>query len=1017
MDSETNDTLVAGSSGSERRHYDGEPLVLDRGATVGRYVVLTRLGAGAMGVVYAAYDPELDRRVAIKLLEHTLAEAGATYSGGGSRGGRPAGAGHNRLLREAQALAKLSHPNVVAVHDVGEHEGRVFIAMELVAGRTLRAWLSEEKPRWQEVLDVHVRAGRGLAAAHAFDMVHRDFKPDNVMLGDDGRVRVMDFGLARTRETADGVDASELPSHEPGGDGSWAPNSAMVGTPAYMAPELLEGTHPPEATADQFAFCVSLWEALYAQRPFRGSTIMELATNVLEGKLVAPPASAKVPRWVRRVLQRGLAIDPRQRWPSMAALLEALSSGRRRARWRKASLAVAALGVLATTAFGWAQYDERRRLTGCELDGAQLDALWNDETRATLAAALIAAGPGHAEKTAHKVMPWLDAHAQAWKEARTQSCLDLEIRGAWDAETAARGFWCLDERRAELAALVHELSQGEALAVDNAVLSAANLRSVEICRDVDVLSRLPSPPTGRLRDDVQDVRSELARARALQGTGAYEKALETARSALRSAEQVSWPPLLVDARYLVGALLEHTGEYEASERELERAYFEAATSGMTDGAAEVAEQLAVVTAQRLARYDSGLLWSRHAEVHLSTLPDVAGTRQAAHLNNRALVYRAAGRSADAKPLFEHALALREASLGVNHPGVAAVLSNLAHAQFAEGAHAEARASLERAVAIHEETLGPEHPRVAASQENLANVLAAMGEYELAQAGFERALGIRERSLGPNHPDIAQTVANLAMIHYHRDALEEAKSGLKRALAVQERVFGSEHPTVALTLVNLANVHREAGANEDAERLYERALSIREAVFGPTHPEVAHVLDNLGVIRRELGRPRDAVALHERALAVRQEVLGLEHRTVAESLFNLGATHLVMDATDDAETAFDRALQIWTQAWGPDHPMVAGALIGLARVALRRERHADAIAPAERALKVLASSGAGPMSVAEARFVLARALSYDPSSRTRAVALAEQARDAYRAATPSHEREIADVERLLDALTH
>ncbi len=202
-----------------------------RGALVGRYVVLSRLGAGAMGVVYAAYDPELDRKVALKLLKPRRAASAQ------------AAEGQRRLLREAQAMAKLTHPNVVTVHDVGEHGSRVYVAMEFVDGRPLTSWTEHEHP-WRATLDIFAEAGRGLAAAHAKGLVHRDFKPDNVMVGANGRVRVMDFGLARASDldapaevTSGALPEADLRGSSTAFDAEVTRAGAIVGTPAYMAPE------------------------------------------------------------------------------------------------------------------------------------------------------------------------------------------------------------------------------------------------------------------------------------------------------------------------------------------------------------------------------------------------------------------------------------------------------------------------------------------------------------------------------------------------------------------------------------------------------------------------------------------------------------------------------------------------------------------------------------------------------------------------------------------------------------
>jgi tetratricopeptide (TPR) repeat protein len=313
---------------------------LDARETVGRYIVLDCIGAGAMGIVYTARDPDLGRKVALKLLR-------ADPSAETSQGARA------RLLREAQAMAKLSHPNVIAIYDVGTVADEVFLAMELVEGGTLGDWMRVPRS-WREVLAVMRRAGEGLAAAHDAGLVHRDFKPDNVLVGADGRVRVTDFGLAR---------ATEDPSSERGQGhatdvaATATRTGALVGTPAYMAPEQIAG-HVADARSDVFSFCVTFYEALYGERPFAGTTLVGIAEAVRRQEIRPVAAGNRVPSWLRRVVVRGLQALPAERPGSIRALLDAIDAGSARARLRTAlaalSLLVAALvaGVAALQRVG-----------------------------------------------------------------------------------------------------------------------------------------------------------------------------------------------------------------------------------------------------------------------------------------------------------------------------------------------------------------------------------------------------------------------------------------------------------------------------------------------------------------------------------------------------------------------------------------------------------------------------------------------------------------------------------------
>jgi serine/threonine-protein kinase len=287
-------------------------------ARIGRYVVLRQLGEGGMGVVYAAYDEELDRKVAVKLL----------------RDDGPASAERQlRILREAQAMARVSHPNVVSVYEVGQVGDQVFIAMEFVDGTTLTGW-QDGRRSWGEILHVYRAAGEGLLAAHQAGLVHRDFKPDNVLVGHDGRPRVADFGLARSesgseKKAAPAAPAGKAAEPQPGGSGQLFHSpltmaGTILGTPAYMSPEQHLGEQA-DSRSDQFSFCAALYEALYKTLPFAGDSLEALAFNVLNGRLRPAPAGSQVPARIERALRRGLHVDPAQRFPSMKELLSELT--------------------------------------------------------------------------------------------------------------------------------------------------------------------------------------------------------------------------------------------------------------------------------------------------------------------------------------------------------------------------------------------------------------------------------------------------------------------------------------------------------------------------------------------------------------------------------------------------------------------------------------------------------------------------------------------------------------------
>lgn len=328
----TESPLLDSGARSSRRGTD----VLAAGAEFGRYRIRDVVGAGAMGIVYLAEDPKLQRPVAIKVLRNQNDEASS------------------RLLREAQALARLSHPNVIVVHEVGTVAEQVFMAMEFVEGSSLTNWLARETRTSTEILEHFTQAGRGLEKAHEAELVHRDFKPDNVLVGKDGRVRVVDFGLAREGVTLTSMTSAPEPdATDIGRLMTLTQTGAFIGTPAYMAPEQYEGKRA-DARSDQFSFAVALFEALYGRRPYFARTLHELSVAVRTGDLRIPKTTRRIPRHVERALLRALEVNPEKRFPSMRALLTALAKDEK-APIPKVTTALAIVSVLAGAAGGaWA---------------------------------------------------------------------------------------------------------------------------------------------------------------------------------------------------------------------------------------------------------------------------------------------------------------------------------------------------------------------------------------------------------------------------------------------------------------------------------------------------------------------------------------------------------------------------------------------------------------------------------------------------------------------------------------
>ncbi|MFZ6179039.1 protein kinase domain-containing protein [Nannocystis pusilla] len=526
-------------------------------ARLGRYHVLGQLGAGGMGVVYAAYDPDLDRKVALKLLRadsHT--------------------ASPGRLLREAHALARLSHPNVVQIHDTGAIDGRIFIAMELVRGVDLRSWLAQPRTP-AEVLRVFLDAGRGLAAAHEAGFVHRDFKPDNVLVGEDGRARVADFGLVRQHDEPEGPPAAEPDRGTL--SRSLTMTGALLGTPAYMSPEQHRGG-TADARSDQFSFCMALWEALHGQRPFAGDDAAAILAAMQAGQL-RPARGPGVPGELTRIVARGLAYEPERRYPSMQALLAGLAvdRGQRRRRWL-AGLGGACLlaGLVAALTSG---------PEPCSGGPEALAGAWNPERREAVAAALAGSD------SSTRVLAGLDAYAGAWLVGHREACLDHR-RGEQSSALLDARMGCLDRRRETLAAAARLLTGEAGL---DAVQLVARLPPITACAEPAVVlgeARVPDDPA--LAGSVAATGAELIEARVRHDAGDLDGALVKADEAVRRARGVGFEPLLAEALLVQARILFSRTRWDAARPALVEALTRAVEARRDDLAAEAIARLLYV---------------------------------------------------------------------------------------------------------------------------------------------------------------------------------------------------------------------------------------------------------------------------------------------------------------------------------------------------------------------------------------------------------------------------------------
>ena len=802
-----------------------------------------------MGVVLAAYDPRLDRKVALKLLKHL---------------GSSTEEAQTRLEREAQALAKLDHPNVVSVFDVGVHAGQLFVAMEFVAGETLGEWMkAKQDPRpWRELLPVFIAAGRGLAAAHGAKLVHRDFKPDNVMLGDDGRVRVMDFGLARA-ELDTGTTAATQAEHaaalpQTSLDSALTKAGAILGTPAYMSPEQF-AARKVEAASDQFSFCITLWEALYGERPFAASTIAELLGAVTEGRLRPVPRASSVPSWLHEILCRGLCVEPAARWPSMPALLEALANDPA-VRRRRVGLAVGLVGLLAGGTWGVTQLAQRDAQVCTNME-QHLAGIWDDARAAELEAAFAATERSYATATWTRVEAQLEAYTDSWVAARVDAC-EASQRGEQSGELLDLRMACLDARRVRLEATLDGLAEADDTTLREAVSATSTLPSIERCADNETLStQHPPPEDPELAERATLLERELAQANALGDLGGYKKSLELATAALPKAESIGHEPLQVEALLTLATAASRTADYELSLRTYERSYGMALELLMVREAAKASRMIVGLLAQSFAKYDEAWVWAHSSEALSRRTSPLS---YAGHLNSVGILSDLQGQLERAQGYHEEALAIRSRELGPRDIATAHSHNNLATVMALRGDMDRAQEHFEQAVDIWSETLGAHHPTLANSLSNLGEVAKLQGRYDEALAYVERAHAIRIDQLGPDHPQLAYSLNNLTQLHLIAKAFDKARAYAEDSVRVREAGLGATHPDTAYSLFNLGYVLLAQGELSDARARFQRAVDIQAEHELRSDPAV-NALMGLGQTLAAQGEADEAIQRLEQAL--------------------------------------------------------------------------------------------------------------------------------------------------------
>ena len=882
------------------------PVERSVGGRLGRYVVLGEVGRGGMGRVLRGYDPKLQREIALKELRHDALSPAARA----------------RLVAEARAMAKLSHPNVVAIHDVeqlGPDGDHLVMVMEFIAGQTLAQWLKTDHV-WQEVVLRFAEAGRGLAAAHDAGLLHRDFKPANVLLADDGRVKVSDFGLAKPVEAAREPSVEFDPDRNGDGDTGAAltRTGAVMGTPRFMAPEQHLG-EPLTPATDQFAFNVALWEALCGTPPYSGERL-----GARKRKGPPPWPGEGVPKAVVEVIKRGLAPMPQDRWPDMPTLVATLERLAKPSRHRGAtSVAVLAAGLAGLA--GWGMRDSGRdtRCTGAE---EALSDVWSSERRSEVEAALAAGEAPYAQRVATDTGAVLDAYATEWIAMHTDACQAATVRAEQSERLMDLRMICLDDVKRDLDAVVTELVLADEELIPKAHRLVDGLPSIRGCADLDRLQSGMRPDAADA-DVVMRAREYLAHARAAHKAGRFDAARKSIDAAREASASVDFDPLQAELLLLQAELQTVDAKYDDAVRSMESALEHALAASDRDLTREIVDRLMVVLSKQkqditaARRYipiargladtpahkadvlhqqgnmlddegnytDAEAAFRKAVELHEEAGSDALTLARAE--GDLATAIANGGRLSEATDVHRRLVDVFRQALGPQHPSVAAALNNLAISIAENGDPEGAIPVMREALEIRAAAFGGAHPEVAVSRSNLSHMLREVGRYEESETEIRAAIDAMKVSLEPGHPNIGRGLETLGLVLEEQGRYDEAEKALQEALAIKVARLGERNPDVGVSHANLANNYVDQQRFDEAAASYHRALDIWEGSLDSRHPMVLAVRSNLALALSEQGKYTEASVLHRDVLAQRLEALPDDHRDLARSRKLLGESLL------------------------------------------------------------------------------------------------------------------------------
>jgi tetratricopeptide (TPR) repeat protein len=854
----------------------------------GRYELRALLGAGGMGQVYEAWDRELERAIALKVLRPELSGA-ATLT--------------ERLVRESRLMAKVAHASVITVYDVGRADDVVFIAMKLVRGETLAAYVARTRPGWREIVKLYERAGAGLAAAHAEGIIHRDFKPDNVLLGPGGEVVVTDFGIARA-SAGDDLAASASPER----DVRLTATGAALGTPAYMAPEQLAGEQV-DARADVFAFCASMWESVFGARAFPGSNVDEIRAAMKQ-----PPRAPRrrVPRTLISALEQGLAIDPRKRWPDMPSLVRRFANLRRRIR--RLAFAATAAGLVALGTVGALVVGKPSHVDRCAEPIARIDAAY---PREVLRAAL-AADPARRDP----LITFLDGRVQAWRDTQLATCHD-DREPAQPAATTA----CLEARAIELGGFVEDTivdGPGHANTLSGIVgdpVACANPARGQLT------ARAPDDRVVRRR--VTALRYRLFDAEAARDRGEFASAVPAEEQIVREAAAAGWPGVHAEALYILGTTQSQGGDVGRAIEVLREATVVAETAHQDELAANAWVQLAMSTSNDEGDHERALEYVRYAEAACERAgqpPLVAA--MIANIKGIALVD--VGRAVEGEASLRKSVEICEHGAQWYLPqaiqGLGYLYEQQARYPEAIDAYRKALASLPKAGEISSSIV---------FRERLSSNLGELGRQDEAIAVAREAVAIADKSLPADNIDLDVAHLNLAQVLEAGGHFDEGLAEAQRVLPDFAHLAGGRNERYGEALSVEATLLDELGRPAEAEPLYARACDVIAFVDGDDSEQVAQCNVSRATALGNLHRHREALPLLDRAVDALGARLGEHHLQVADARRVRGDLELELGRTAAALADFQHALDVLASVQ-VEPGYLAAARYGLGRAMWSRD---------------------------------------------------------------------------------